>query len=108
MAGRIILCLSCLMCAGAFFLLSYLTRIRTSPVQFWTGSEERLNKIVKDVPGYNRKMGNTFRLYSAAWLLCGILGAFFPVAGILGLALLCTLGLFLLYRRYCCILEEYT
>lgn len=100
MAGRIILALSCLLCACGFFLVGYLTRISTAPVQFWTGSEEKLKKTVQDVPGYNRKMGTAFRWYATAWLSCGLLGAAYPLAGVIGIAALCTLGLYLLWRSY--------
>ena len=100
MAGRIILALCCLLCASGFFLAGYLTRISSAPVQFWTGSEEKLKETLQDVPGYNRKMGTAFRLYAAAWLFCDLLGAAYPPAGVLGITALCTLGLYLLYRRY--------
>lgn len=100
MAGRIILSLSCLLCAGAFFLLAHICRISTSPVQFQTGSEKQLKAAVKDVPGYNRAMRTAFRRHGLAWLTDSILGAILPPAGVLGLGLLCTLGLYLLYRCY--------
>ncbi len=100
MAGRIIIFLSCLLCAGAFLLLRYLCGISAKPVQFWTGSEEKLKQIITDVPLYNRKMGAAFQWYGLCWLIAAALGALFPRAGILGIGVLCTLGLYLLYRSY--------
>lgn len=100
MAGRIIIFLSCLLCASAFLLLRYLCSISANPVQFWTGSEERLRQVVKDVPLYNRKLGAAFQRYGLCWLIAAALGALFPPAGILGIGVLCTLGLYLLYRSY--------
>ena len=51
MAERIPLSLCCLLCAGAFFLNHYLCRIRSTPVAFWTGSEDKRKSIVKDAAG---------------------------------------------------------
>ena len=100
MADRILVSLCCFLCAAAFFLLGYLCRVSSSPVPFWAGGEKKLKEAVKDVPGYNRKMGTAFRWYGAVWCLWGILGAFYPIAGTIGILLSCTLGLFLLYQRY--------
>ena len=100
MAGRILIFLSCLLCAGPFLLLRYQCSISTNPVQFWTGSEERLRQVVKDVPLYNQKMGAAFQRYGLCWLIAAALGAVSPPAGILGIGVLCTLGLYLLYRSY--------
>ena len=100
MADRILIALSCLLCAWAFFLIGYLCKISASPVQFWTGSEKKLKNAVKNVPGYNRRMGTAFRWYGLAWLTDAILGATFPPAGIIGVGVLCTLGLYLLHRSY--------
>lgn len=100
MADRILIALSCLLCAGAFFLVGYLCKISAAPVQFWAGSEGKLKSVIKDVPGYNRRMGAIYRWYGLAWLTNAVLGAVSPLAGITGIGVLCTLGLYLLYRMY--------
>ena len=100
MAERIILSLCSLLSAGLFFLMGYLCRISSAPVPFWTGSGEKLKVAVTDVSGYNRKMGEAYRRYGALWCLCAGVGAARPMAGIVGIGLMCTLGLFLLYRYY--------
>lgn len=100
MADRIILALACLLCAGAFFLMGYLCGISTNPVPFWSGGEQKLKESLKDVPRYNRKMATAFRFFGLSWLLNAILGAIFPMAGITGIVILCTLGLYLLYRSH--------
>ena len=106
MAGRIILSLCCLLCAGAFFLNGYRCRICSAPVAFWTGSEQKLRETVKDVSGYNQKMEKAFHWYGAAWCVCALAGMLYPIAGIMGIGLLCTAGLFLLFRRYRRVLLE--
>ena len=108
MAGRIILSLCCLLCAGAFFLNGFLCRIRSSPVAFWTGGEQALKKTIKDAAGYNREMGTAFRWYGLGWLLDAIGAAFSPTMGLAVMAALCTLGLFLLWRRYRQLLSKYS
>lgn len=100
MAGRIILSLCCFLCAGAYFLNGRLCRICSSPVAFWTGGETALKTTVKDPVRYNREMGSAFRWYAIAWLICGLLGALSPLAGIIGMIAVLTLGLFLLWKRY--------
>lgn len=108
MAGRIILSLCCFLCAGAFFLNAFLCGIKNSPVTFWNGSDSTLKKIVRDVPNYNREMKQAFLLHALGWLLSGIASAFSPAAGLLCLALLCTLGFWLLWKRYKQILAKYS
>ena len=108
MAGRIILSLCCLLCAGAFFLNVHLCRIRSSPVAFWTGGEQALKNTIKDAAGYNREMGMAFRWYGLGWLLDAIGAAFSPTMGLAVMAALCTLGLFLLWRRYRQLLSKYS
>ena len=108
MAGRIILSLCCLLCAGAFFLNGCLCRIRSSPVAFWTGGEQALKNTIKDAAGYNREMGMAFRWYGLGWLLDAIGAAFSPTMGLAVMAALCTLGLFLLWRRYRQLLSKYS
>lgn len=100
MVGRIILSLCCFLCAGAYFLNGRLCRICSSPVAFWTGSEQALKAAIKDPARYNREMGSAFRCYGVAWLICGLLGALSPLAGIIGMIAVLTLGLFLLWKQY--------
>lgn len=100
MADRIIIVLSSLLCSGAFFLIGYLCSVSTTPVPFWTGSEQKLQNRVKDILGFNRTLGRAFRRFGLAWLLDAALGAAFPPAGLTGIGILCTLGLYLLYRTY--------
>ena len=100
MAARIIIALSCLLCGGAFFLIGYLCGISTTPIPFWSGGEQKLKEIVKDVPRYNRQMAAAFRRFGLSWFLDAILGAVSPLAGIIGVGILCTLGFCLLYRSH--------
>ena len=108
MAGRIILSLCCFLCAGGFFLNTYLCGIKNTPVTFWNGSDNTVKNLVRDVPNYNREMKKAFLLHAAIWLLCGIASAFSPMAGLLLLPLQCTLGLFLLWKRYKQLLTKYS
>ena len=82
--------------------------IRSSPVAFWTGGEQALKNTIKDAAGYNREMGVAFRWYGLGWLLDAIGAAFSPTVGLAVMAALCTLGLFLLWRRYRQLLSKYS
>ena len=108
MAERIILSLCCFLCAVAFFLIGRLCRVKSTPVAFWSGGEKALEGIVKDALGYNREMAAAFRNHGLGWLLAAMASAFSPLAGLLCLASMCTLGLFLLWKRYKQLLSKYS
>lgn len=108
MSSQIIIALACGLCAVPFCLIGYLGTISKTPLHFWNGDEKKLKKVIRDVPGYNRRMGAAYRWYGTAFLFCGLVGAFSAPAGIIGIGTLCPLGLWLLWKRHRRLLEEYS
>lgn len=108
MSSQIIIALVCALCAVPFYLIGYLGAISKSPLHFWSGDDEKLKKAIKDVPGYNRRMAAAFRWYATVCLLCAPAAVLSPLAGILGIAAVCPLGLFLLWKRHRQLLENYS
>lgn len=108
MIYRILITLSSILCAIAFLLIARLGAIQNTPLAFWSGDQQKLQKQVKDIPGYNRKMAAAFRWYAGAFLVCAAAGSLFPLLGLIGLVAVCTLGLFLLYTTYRRILGRYS
>lgn len=100
MAGRIITTLSSLLCAAAFFLLSYTGSMNKNPIPLWNGDDSRLKDIIKNVPGYNQKMIRLFRLYAFSFVTAAAAFLFLPIAGIGILLLCCTAGIWILIRKH--------
>ena len=99
MAGKIISCFCCLLCAGAFFLIPLGFASDSTPINFWSG-DTTLKEKIRDIPAYNREMRRLYRAYGASFLLTGA-GCLFAPALALALGIFnCTAGIFLLYRGY--------
>lgn len=108
MADRIIGAFVCLICSGTFFLLAYTGRIRSDPLNFWSGDEKRLKEIVKDVPSYNKALSKLYNRYAFVFLLAALLTAIYPMAGLVVLFGNITLGLYLLWKNYKAVLEKFS
>ena len=76
MSSQIIIALVCALCAVPFCLIGYLGTISKTPLHFWNGDDKKLKEAIRDVPGYNRRMGAAYRWYGTAFLFCGLVGAF--------------------------------
>lgn len=107
MVGNIIGLVSCLMCAVPFFILSAFGKDSDEPINFWSG-DTTLKLKVKNVKAYNQKMALLYKRYAAAFLAAGIGCLILPVAGIVIICLNCTAGLFLVYKSYRKILQQYS
>lgn len=107
MSGRIIGAFCCVLCSVPFFLLAYMGRIGGKPIPFWAG-DERLYKIVKNVPEYNREMAQAYNVYGALYLVTAAVMAYAPKVGTVCIVLDCSLFLYLLARRYHQILKKYS
>lgn len=106
MAGKIISCVCCLLCAGAFYLIPMMASIRT-PINFWSG-DTTLKDKVKDIAAYNKEMTGLYRKYASVFLLAGVCTLLSPILGMALILLNCTLGILFLYRGYKTILNRYS
>lgn len=107
MIERIIMSFSCFLCASAFFMISYVGKMRNDPMSFWTGDDSLKDKV-RDVKSYNREMVKLYNRYGFCFLAAAVGGAIRPEFGFGILIADCTVGVYLVYRRYKQILAKYS
>lgn len=107
MAGRITGLVCFLLCAFPFLIISIYNKGSSEPISFWSGDTSLKDKV-KDVKAYNAQMAGLYKKCAMFFLLTGILFAVYPIAGIVLLALGCSVGIYLVYRVYKKILERYS
>ncbi len=96
----------CLLCAFPFFIIGHFNRESREPITFWAG-DRRLKELVQDVQGYNQEMGKLYCRYALAFVLDGVLFLAHMAAGMVGLGVVCTLGIFLFWKKYQALLQRY-
>ena len=108
MAGRIIGCFSCILCALPFFYLAWEgKRKNAQPLAFWSGDDSLKDKVA-DILAYNAEMSRLYRLFGAAFAAAALFFLIFPPIGLALILLNCTLGIYLLWRAYKNILVKYS
>lgn len=107
MIGRIIGLISLIMCAVPFFIIAQCDKRSKTPINFWAG-DNTLKDKVKDVENYNKEMAALYQKCAIAFLVCGLAFAIFPVAGIVLLVLVCTVGIYVVYKNYKKILSKFS
>ncbi|MBO5303098.1 MAG: hypothetical protein J6A92_03510 [Lachnospiraceae bacterium] len=107
MVGRIIALVSCIMCAVPFFIISTYGKDSFEPINFWSG-DTTLKSKVKNIREYNENMAEMYKKCAVAFLFTGIGFVVVPILGIVMLCLDCTVGIFVVYRKYKKILSRYS
>ncbi len=107
MVGRIIGLISCLLCSVPFFIISTYDKDSREPITFWSG-DESLKKKVINVSEYNKEMANLYKKCAIAFVIAGIGFLLVPAAGIILILLECTVGIYVVYKKYKDILGRYS
>ena len=107
MLGRIIGLISCLMCAFPFWVIGIFNKDSKEPITFWSG-DTTLKSRVKNVAAYNEKMATLYKKCGIAFVISGIGWFISPVAGVVMICFDCTLGIWLVYKKYRRILDSYS
>ena len=107
MVGKIIALVSCLMCAFPFFIIAVYNKGSREPIGFWSGDTSLKGKV-KNVREYNREMAGLYKKCGFAFLITGIVFLFLPIVGVALLCFACTVGIYLVYRKYKSILWKYS
>ena len=107
MLGGIIGFVSCLMCAIPFLIISVYDKDSKEPINFWSG-DTTLKSKVKNVSEYNKEMALLYKRCAYAFLVSGIGCIVYVYLGIVMICLDCTLGVYLVYRKYKRILGKYS
>ncbi|MCD7807501.1 MAG: hypothetical protein LUH19_09230, partial [Lachnospiraceae bacterium] len=77
------------------------------PITFWSGSEGKLKKKLKDIQGYNGEMAAVYRRCALAFLIAGAGALIHMAVGLTILAFACTVGVYLVYHKYQMILQKF-
>ena len=107
MLGRIIGLISCLMCAFPFLVIGVFNKDSKEPISFWSG-DTTLKSKVKNVVEYNVKMAKKYKKCGIVFIISGVGWFISPVAGVVMICFDCTLGIWLVYKRYRKILDLYS
>ena len=107
MLERIICLFCCLLCAFPLFVVSKYDKDGNEPMGFWT-NDKSLKSKVKNVSDYNQEMAALYKKYAYALVLAGVGGLIHMMVGLVLLGVVCTVGIWLLYRGYKKILAKYS
>lgn len=105
--GGIVGLISCLLCAVPFMIIARFDKGSSTPISFWAGDRGLKEKVI-NIPEYNVKMSKLFYECGTVFIICGVICLFSLIAGIILICLACTGGLYLAYRRYRKILNEFS
>lgn len=109
MLERIVMCVCCIMCSIPFLIISLFDKDSgLTPIPFWSGSENNLKKQLKDIKGYNAEMAIIYKKYAMAFGAAAIGSLIYPLIGIVTLVFNCTVGIYLVYKKYKLIVKRYS
>ena len=107
MVGRIVGLVSCILCAFPFLIISIYNKNSDDPTNFWSG-DTTLKSKVKNVCDYNREMALLYKMCAIVFFITGIMFLLVPAIGVIMVCFNCTVGIYLVYRKYRKILELYS
>lgn len=107
MAGRIIGLVCCLLCAVPFLIIAVYNKDSVTPINFWAG-DGSLVKKVRNIPEYNREMADLYKKCAAAFVIAGLGCLIHLLVGIVLILLVCTAGIYAVYKKYRRILGKYS
>ena len=107
MLGRILGLISFLMCAFPFLVIGVFNKDSREPFTFWSG-DATLKSKVKNVAEYNEEMAVLYKKCAIAFVISGVGWFISPVVGVIMICFDCTLGIWLVYKRYRKILDLYS
>ncbi len=105
--GNIIGFVSCLLCAMPFYIIGIFGKGSITPINFWSGDQSLKDKI-KNVSGYNLEMSKLYKAFGTAFIVCGISWFISNILGVVSIFLICTVGFYIVYKRYKKILQEFS
>lgn len=107
MAERIVGLIACVMCAIPFLIVSIYNKDSKEPINFWSG-DTTLKGKVKNIKDYDRDMALLYKQCSIAFLITAAGFMVMPIIGIILIGLDCTLGIYVMYKKYKRILNRYS
>lgn len=107
MAGRIVGLIACLLCAVPFLIIGVYDRESNTPISFWSGDKSLMEKV-HNVAGYNKEMADLYKKCAIAFVAAGVGCLIHLILGIAIILLECTVGIYVVYKRYKVILRKYS
>lgn len=107
MVGKVIVFVCCLLCAIPFLIIAHFNKHSDIPINFWSGDDSLKDKVT-NVAKYNARMAKLYRNCSIAFITTGICCFVLPIIGVILLCLECTVGIYIVYRKYKKILNEFS
>lgn len=108
MLPRIVISLCFLLCGAPFLLIAAVQKKSNTPISFWSGGEKKLKGMVTDCERYNAEMACLYRKYGNLIVAAAVCTLIYPPFGMILFGVECTVGIYLVHRRYKAILEKYS
>ena len=105
--GQVIYCFCLLVCALAFILIPLINKETKEPIGFWSGDTSLKDKV-KDVENYNKKMTRLYLGYGLCYVVASLIIFISFTISIVILIFNVTIGIFIVYKIYKRILNEYS
>lgn len=97
----------CLLCAFPLFIFGYFNNDSREPVVFWARDTSPLEKV-KDIKGYNEAIRKLYLYCAFTFAIIGLVFFFHVIVAYVCIGLVCTLGIYLVWRIYKSILAKYS
>ena len=107
MIGGVSGLISCIMCSVPFWIISHYGKESHTPLSFWSG-DGTLKEKVNNIPAYNQEMAALYKKCAWAFLIAGICCLLYLPLGVILIMLECTVGIYVVYRKYKKILWRYS
>ncbi len=107
MVGRIVGLIACLLCAVPFLIISVYDKGSSTPISFWSGDKFLMEKV-HNIAGYNKEMADLFKKCAIAFAIAGACCLIHLILGSAIILLECTVGIYVVYKRYKTILGKYS
>lgn len=107
MLARIVMFFCFLLYGAPFLLIAAVQKNGNTPIPFWSGGEDKLRDTVTDCKGYNAEMARLYRQYGGLIVIAAICALINPLVGMILFGAGCTVGIYLVYKRYKMILAKY-
>lgn len=107
MMEKVIGFICCLLCSFPFFVFSRVQKGGNEPIVFWT-RDTNLKEKVKDIKGYNTEIIKLYTYCALAFVLVGIIFFIHLTAAYICIGSICTLGVYIAWKKYKSILSKYS
>lgn len=97
----------CILCAIPLFVVGYYNKNSREPITFWAG-DKNLKTKVKDIKGYNDEISKLYIKCALVFVVTGIICVIYFWVGIVCILFECTLGIYVVWKKYKSILFRYS